>query len=38
MKNITPDIDAYIADFPEDIQARLQEVRATIRKANYFWQ
>lgn len=33
MKNIAPDIDAYIADFPEDIQARLQEVRATIRKA-----
>lgn len=33
MKNIAPDIDAYIADFPEDIQARLQEVRATIHKA-----
>lgn len=33
MKNTASDIDAYIATFPEDIQARLQEVRATIRKA-----
>lgn len=33
MKNIAPDIDAYIADFPEDIQATLQEIRATIHKA-----
>ncbi|MDB5048766.1 MAG: hypothetical protein JWO30_1837 [Fibrobacteres bacterium] len=27
------DIDAYIADFPEDVQARLQKLRAVIRKA-----
>ena len=33
MKNIAPDIDTYIADFPEEIQAILQEVRATIHKA-----
>jgi len=33
MKNIAASIDAYIADFPEDVQARLQEVRATIHKA-----
>ena len=33
MKNAAPDIDTYIAEFPEDVQARLQEVRATIRKA-----
>lgn len=33
MKNIAASIDAYIADFPEDVQAILQEVRATIRKA-----
>ena len=25
-------IDAYIADFPDDVQARLEKVRATIRK------
>ncbi|SDF98564.1 iron chaperone [Chitinophaga filiformis] len=33
MKNAAPNIDTYIAEFPEDVQARLQEVRATIRKA-----
>ena len=27
------DIDAYIAQFPADVQAVLQEVRATIRRA-----
>ncbi len=27
------DIDAYIADFPEDVQALLQKVRATVQKA-----
>ena len=26
-------IDEYIADFPKDVQARLQKVRAAIRKA-----
>ena len=26
-------IDAYIAGFPEDIQKRLESMRATIRKA-----
>src|SRR4026207_1630380 len=26
-------IDAYIADFPKDVQERLEKVRATIRKA-----
>jgi uncharacterized protein YdhG (YjbR/CyaY superfamily) len=30
---IAEDIDSYIADFPEDIQKRLEEVRATIKKA-----
>lgn len=25
-------IDAYIADFPDEVQARLEKVRATIRK------
>jgi uncharacterized protein YdhG (YjbR/CyaY superfamily) len=33
MKNTLPDIDTYIADFPEDIQALLQEIRSTIHKA-----
>jgi len=27
------DIDSYIAGFPEDIRERLEQVRATIRKA-----
>ena len=27
------DIDEYIADFPEEIRKRLEQVRATIRKA-----
>ena len=26
-------IDEYIADFPKDVQERLQKVRAAIRKA-----
>ncbi len=26
-------IDEYIADFPDEIKARLQEIRSTIRKA-----
>jgi uncharacterized protein YdhG (YjbR/CyaY superfamily) len=26
-------IDEYIADFPEDVQARLEKLRATIRKS-----
>ena len=26
-------IDEYIADFPEDVQKKLQQVRATIKKA-----
>jgi len=30
---IAEDIDSYIAGFPEDIQKRLEQVRATIRKA-----
>lgn len=33
MKNTAPDINTYIADFPEDVQAILQQVRATIHKA-----
>lgn len=34
MHAATPEtIDAYIAQFPPDIQARLEQVRATIRKA-----
>lgn len=33
MKNAAPDIDTYIAEFPEDVQALLQEVRDTIHKA-----
>jgi len=28
-----PDIDAYIAGFPRDVQAMLQQIRGTIRKA-----
>jgi len=30
---LAEDIDSYIADFPEDIQKRLEQVRATIKKA-----
>ena len=30
---IAEDIDSYIAGFPEDIQRRLEQVRATISKA-----
>ena len=30
---LAKDIDSYIADFPEDIQKRLEQVRATIKKA-----
>ncbi|TWW01002.1 iron chaperone [Chitinophaga pinensis] len=33
MKNTAPDINTYIADFPENVQALLQQVRATIHKA-----
>ena len=34
MKATTPkNIDEYIAAYPEDVQARLQELRATIHKA-----
>ena len=34
MKTTPPKtIDAYIANFPPDIQARLETIRATIRKA-----
>ncbi|SFN37145.1 Uncharacterized conserved protein YdhG, YjbR/CyaY-like superfamily, DUF1801 family [Chitinophaga sp. YR627] len=33
MKNTAPDINTYIADFPEHVQAILQQVRATIHKA-----
>lgn len=33
MNKIAKDIDSYIADFPEDVQAILEEVRATIAKA-----
>ena len=32
-KTIPEDIDDYIADFPEDVQAILQKIRATIREA-----
>src|SRR5262245_56745398 len=33
-KQIVPkDIDDYIATFPKDIQAKLQKIRATIKKA-----
>jgi uncharacterized protein YdhG (YjbR/CyaY superfamily) len=30
---IAEDIDSYIAEFPDDIQKRLEQVRATIHKA-----
>lgn len=30
---VAKDIDAYISSFPKDIQAKLKEMRATIRKA-----
>ena len=30
---LAENIDAYIAGFPEDIQKRLESMRATIRKA-----
>jgi len=30
---IAEDIDSYIAGFPDDIQKRLEQVRATIQKA-----
>lgn len=30
---IAEDIDSYIAEFPDDIQKRLEQVRAAIRKA-----
>ena len=30
---VAKNIDAYIADFPDDVQASMQKVRATIRKA-----
>jgi uncharacterized protein YdhG (YjbR/CyaY superfamily) len=33
MKNTAPDINTYIADFPENVQAILQQIRATIHKA-----
>jgi uncharacterized protein YdhG (YjbR/CyaY superfamily) len=33
MRSNATTIDQYIAEFPEDIQKRLQEIRATIRKA-----
>ncbi|QHS62757.1 iron chaperone [Chitinophaga agri] len=33
MKTTAPDIDAYIADFPEDVQAILRQIRATIHQA-----
>lgn len=33
-KPTTPrDIDAYIASFPEDVQDKLEKIRATIKKA-----
>lgn len=31
--NAPKNIDAYIADFPEDVQKLLEQVRATIKKA-----
>lgn len=31
--NAPKDIDAYIADFPADIQKKLEQMRATIKKA-----
>ncbi len=33
MGKVAPDVDAYIAGFPPEIRARLEKVRATIRKA-----
>jgi uncharacterized protein YdhG (YjbR/CyaY superfamily) len=34
MKRKTPkSVDAYIASFPKEVQARLKRIRATIRKA-----
>ena len=34
MKQSTPqNVDAYISDFPEAVQERLQKLRATIKKA-----
>jgi uncharacterized protein YdhG (YjbR/CyaY superfamily) len=30
---VAKNIDEYIADFPDDVQASMQKVRATIRKA-----
>ena len=35
MRDVAPakNIDAYIADFPEDIQQKLEKMRATIKKA-----
>lgn len=30
---LAPDVDAYIARFPKDTQARLKKIRAVIRKA-----
>lgn len=33
MGKVAPDVDAYIAGFPPGIRARLEKVRATIRKA-----
>ena len=30
---VAKNIDEYIADFPDDVQAAMQKVRATIRKA-----
>ncbi len=33
MKNPPKNIDSYMADFPKDMQAVLEQVRATIKKA-----
>jgi uncharacterized protein YdhG (YjbR/CyaY superfamily) len=33
MGAVAPDVDAYVAGFPPEIRARLEKVRATIRKA-----
>ena len=34
MKSTTPaSIDEYIADFPDDVQAILQQIRAVVKKA-----
>ena len=32
MESTAKTIDEYIADFPEDVQATLQEIRKTIQK------